>query len=258
MKDKITKIINKVGIKDVGFCAFSEISHTLLDCRAKERLPEGAKTVILLIFPYKVREEKPQGISRYAAVPDYHKVCGEYLKKCCAELEKHIDGYEFVCFADNSPLPEVLAAAKAGLGKIGENGLLITEKFGSYVFIGEIVTDFALELPQREIEHCSNCGKCKEFCPKDKYGDCLSNISQKKGLLNETEEAALKDHNILWGCDICSAVCPENDNAQNTYIKEFIEGYRDTYTLDEDISGRAYEWRGEKTVKRNYLNLNGK
>ena len=58
-------------------------------------------------------------------------------------------------------------------------------------------------------------------------------------------------NNIIWGCDICAEICPLNKNSNITYIKEFIEGYRDSYTLGEDISGRAYEWRGEKTVSRN-------
>ena len=70
--------------------------------------------------------------------------------------------------------------------------------------------------------------------------------------LNFAEKAALKKYNTVWGCDICAEVCPLNKNAANTYIPEFISGYRDRYEYGEDISGRAYEWRGEKVIKRNY------
>ncbi|MDD6478236.1 MAG: DUF1730 domain-containing protein [Oscillospiraceae bacterium] len=255
MKQRIIEIITEVGIKDVGFCAFSQLEDKLIDCRAKNRIPQNAKTVITCLFPYKVREAAPQNISRYAAVPDYHKVCGEYLRRACAEVSKYIDGYQFDFFIDNSPIPEVYAAAISGLGVIGKNGLLINKKYGSFVFIGEIITDLDLRLDNKTPKNCKDCGICMSVCPKGILGDCLSNISQKKGELEAEELAALQKHNIVWGCDICSEVCPENKDAQITYIKEFIDGYRDKFCLGEDISGRAYEWRGEKPVMRNLLNL---
>ena len=111
MKKKIKDIINKAGIEDVGFCAFKLVEDKLLNCSARSRIPENAKTVIICLFPYKVKEEKPQFISRYAAVPDYHTVVTHYLSKVCTELHKHIDGYQFEYFVDNSPVPEVYAAA---------------------------------------------------------------------------------------------------------------------------------------------------
>ena len=254
MRDKIKSIINKVGIKDVGFCAYNKVSEKLIECRAKQRLPKNAKTVIVCLFPYKVKELPPENISRYAAVPDYHKICGEYLERATAELRKHIDGYQFEFFIDNSPLPEVYTAAVAGLGVIGENELLITEDYGSYVFVGEIVTDFQLDLNETAPKYCNACGKCKTVCPKyTEKSECLSKISQKKGELSPLEVELLRKHKIIWGCDICMEVCPQNQNAKTTYIKEFIDGYRNRYTEGEDIKMRAYEWRGEKTVQRNYL-----
>ena len=86
----------------------------------------------------------------------------------------------------------------------------------------------------------------------DLEGKCLSAVTQQKKELNFAEKAALKKYNTVWGCDICAEVCPLNKNAANTYIPEFISGYRDRYEYGEDISGRAYEWRGEKVIKRNY------
>ncbi len=254
MCDKIKAIINKVGIKDVGFCAYNKVSEKLIECRAKERLPKNAKTVIVCLFPYKVKEAPPESISRYAAVPDYHRVCGEYLKKATDELRKQIDKHRFEWFVDNSPLPEVYTAACAGMGIIGENGLLITEEYGSFVFLGEIVTDLELNLPEIEPKNCKDCGKCKAVCPKHtENSECLSKISQKKGELSSTDIELLRKNKIVWGCDICAEVCPENKQAQTTYIAEFINGYRNCYTNAEDVKGRAYEWRGEKTVQRNYL-----
>lgn len=251
MKERIIEIAKKCGIKDIGFCEFSAIEDNLLECRAKGRIPENAKTVILFLFPYKVRKEKPDRISRYAAVPDYHKVCGKYLEKIKQELEKEFKNAKFEAFIDNSPIPEVYAAATAGLGVKGENGLLINEKWGSWCFIGEIVTTLDIKC-EKNFKKCSLCGDCKRDCPSGLQRDlCLSALSQQKKELSEEEKALLLQNNIIWGCDICAEICPLNKNSNITYIKEFIEDYRDSYTLGEDISGRAYEWRGEKTVSRN-------
>ena len=141
--------------------------------------------------------------------------------------------------------------------RVGKNGLLITENYGSYVFIGEIVTDLEMELPPIEIKHCNNCGICKTHCPVGlEKSNCLSKLSQKKGELDEESAVLLKKHKIIWGCDICAEACPLNKGTKKTYINEFIEGYRDCYICGEDIKGRAFEWRGEKTVKRNFDLIN--
>ena len=251
MKERITEIVKNCGITDIGFCRFSAVEGKLLECRAKGRIPENAKTVILFLFPYKVREERPDKISRYAAVPDYHIICEKYLEKIKQELEKEFKDEKFEAFIDNSPIPEVYSAARAGLGVKGENGLLINEKWGSWCFIGEIVTTLDINC-ENSFKKCPLCGNCKKACPSGLQRDhCLSALSQQKKELSEEEKALLLQNNIIWGCDICAEICPLNKNSNITYIKEFIEGYRDSYTLGEDISGRAYEWRGEKTVSRN-------
>lgn len=257
MNDKIIKIVNDYGIDDIGFCAFDTVKENLLDCRAAARIPEKAASIILFLFPYKVKEQPPQKISRYAAVPDYHIICGEYLKKIKAALEAEFPKNRFEMFIDNSPIPEVYAAACAGLGVIGENGLLINRRWGSWCFIGEIVTDLSLNCKNKP-ENCSLCGACKNACPRGIHGtDCLSALSQQKKPLSETEIRAITENNIIWGCDICAEVCPHNKSAELTYIEEFKKGYRDSYIPGEDIKNRAYAWRGEKVVKRNYEILNG-
>ncbi len=254
MKAKILNILNQTNIKEVGFCDFECVADRLLDCRAKERLPKNTKTVIICAFPYKVKDTPPQLLSRYAALPDYHTVVGNMLKVACNALKKEHPQNEFESFCDNSPIPEVLAAATAGLGVKGDNGLLITKKYGSYVFLGEIVTDLFIE-DENKYSECDHCGKCKNVCPValDKQ-NCLSNLSQQKKL-TDCELEILKQNNILWGCDICANACPHNTNAENTDIAEFLNGYRDTYSPEEDPTDRPYIWRGAEAIRRNYNNL---
>lgn len=254
MNKQVTDILKANGIKNVGFCAFDEIKDCLIDCRAKARLPQNSKTVIMCFFPYKVKEKEPILLSRYAAIPDYHDVCGNMLSATCEKLKETYPQNEFAYFCDNSPVPEVLAASIAGLGVKGDNGLLITKEYGSFVFLGEIVTDLVLDC-KNEYNECTHCGRCKIICPVtlDKT-NCLSNLSQKKKVTNE-ELQLLKSNNILWGCDICQKVCPMNKQSKITDITEFIAGYRNEYTPTENPQNRPYTWRGDAVIKRNYENV---
>ena len=77
-------------------------------------------------------------------VTDYHLIAGEYLQRFCEALRQQFPNNRFEPFTDNSPVPEVRSALLAGLGRRGKNGLLLHPDYGSYVFIGEVVTDLAL------------------------------------------------------------------------------------------------------------------
>ena len=126
-----------------GFSDFDLIKDRLIDCRAKARLPEGARTVISVLFPYYLGEEfyKAANVSRYAVSEDYHIVTAELLNAAADRLRERFPDNVFEVFIDNSPLPEVRCAVNAGLGCLGKNSLFINETYGSWVFLGEIVTD---------------------------------------------------------------------------------------------------------------------
>ena len=222
----------------------------LIECAQKRRIPNGAKTVMVCFLPYKVKEEPPKNISRYTAVPDYHRIFGEKLENAAKKLREYYVNQTFEPFIDNSPVPEVYAASLSGLGAIGDNGLLITKKYGSFVFLGEIITDLEIETKD-EVSTCLHCGLCKTACPKCEDLDCISKVTQKKKELTPSEKSAIIEHHTVWGCDLCAEICPMNKGAECTYVDEFIAGYRDEYRLGEDITGRAYEWRGEAVIKRN-------
>ena len=250
-KVDIINIMSTNNMPHVSICDFDFVKDKLLTCRKITEIPKNAKSIIMTVFPYKVNQKAPKGISRYAAVPDYHVVCQKMLAAAVSELKRCFPNNEFCFFVDNSPIPEVAAAVHSGLGVIGKNGLLIHEKYGSYVFIGEIVTDLELEADKGG-KKCLDCGQCSAACPTKLHKDtCLSAVNQQKKTLEEAQIEQILKSGYIWGCDICSEVCPMNQGTPPTYIKEFIDGYREEYKMDESHEGRAYAWRGPDIIKRN-------
>ena len=265
----IEKLLSAEDITEWGVCNFED-ALPLIDCAAKNRLPKTPKSVIVALFPYKLESYPKHNISKYAMVPDYHKVCTEKLDRVCAQLKKLCPDNDFVSFADNSPIREVNAATLAGLGVKGKNGLLINKTYGSYVFIAEIVTDLLVTASSPNTNPCFACALCARVCPtyaivngKVEEQKCLSYITQKKGTLTDEEQEAVRKNGMVWGCDACSDICPMNDKALSTNIKEFQTDiiYEVNYPENNrEIKDRAYGFRGAEVIRRNLdlINQEGK
>lgn len=201
-------------------CSFGSVSFQhlhIFDTRGKAKLPISAKSVLIIIFPYYSKNAFMGNLSAYCSVKDYHFVIMEQLKSIIFDLKKLFPLEEFVPFVDVSPVDEVDAAVKAGLGIKGKNSLLITPLYGSFVFIGEIVTTLQLEDILQDDKGCMGCGICQKSCPGRCISDtgiikesCASFISQKKQSLTKTETEILKRADTVFGCDICQNVCPHN------------------------------------------------
>ena len=243
-----------------GICSFESIGE-LIPCRAKERIPENAKSVITYLFPYWLGEDfyRKSNISKYAVPNDYHIIVGEYLKKITDELRNQYPDNTFEYFCDNSPINEVRAAVLCGLGVKGRNSLLINPVYGSFCFIGEIITDKKFDYSVEDKGTCLDCGICAKKCPQKAITleginkeRCLSDITQHKGELSTESIEQIKKYGCIWGCDVCQDVCPMNKNISVTPIKEFIETAKPFYESGDSIENRAYAWRGKKVIERNY------
>ena len=228
----------------------------------REGISEG--TVIMMAVPYATPDEEGRNISAYAAARDYHLFFRELFDRLLPALRQNFPRHRFVGFADHSPIDEVDAAVRAGLGVLGDNGLLLTVAYSSYVFLGEVITDAVLPAQAGELLTCHHCGACRRACPValDK-SQCLSALTQKKGALTESENTRLAAHPLVWGCDTCQEACPYTHRAkENGTLYSALPFFR-TERLphitensisemdDAAFSSRAYAWRGREVILRN-------
>ena len=253
----MNKILSQHNIYHFGCVSFQHLN--ILDVRSKARIPQNCTGAIAMIFPYFNKSAFGGNISAYCAVDDYHTVVGMQLKSICEELCEKYPGHSFVPFVDDSPVDEVDMCVKAGLGVRGENSLLITPQFGSYVFIGEILTTLPLETTCFENKGCLSCGLCARKCPGGAISGgvctekCASHISQKKGELSPEETEILARAHTVFGCDVCQTVCPMNRDIQPA-DNLFSDNILSTVTVEnvENIyKSRPFGWRGLKVLQRN-------
>ncbi len=226
-------------------------------------------TAMLFVIPYSMqadREMLNRNLSLYAVPRDYHGYVEVLKTSLLPEMQARFPNRHFALFSDHSPISEVEAAARAGLGVRGENGLLITPQWGSYVFIAALMTDADYtavtgdDVPvfPDEPPHCEQCGACVAACPARNGGACLSALTQKKGKLTPDEIETLRAHPLVWGCDTCQTVCPHNQAVPDTPIPYFREKRICSLTskfleeTDEDaFASRAFSWRGRSVILRN-------
>lgn len=198
-----------------------------------ELLSEGCVSVIVLLLnyhrtDYAHRNASAFQVSEYALGRDYHAVMREKLHLLAQYVQTLGEGVKTRCCVDTAPVLEKALARRAGLGWIGRNTLLVTEK-GSRFFIGEIFTSLPLHPDAPVEERCGGCNACVEACPAHALSAegldarrCLSyqTIERKELPLPEEVKNAL-GHRI-YGCDVCQQVCPYNRNAEETKVDDFL------------------------------------
>ena len=196
------------------------------------KLVDGAKSVICLMQNYYTNSEQsdPQAprIAKYARGKDYHWVLKQKLFAIVDRLKREIGEFNFRVFVDSGPVLEKAWAAKAGLGWIGKNSLLLNRERGSFYFLCEIIVDFDLDYDQPIADFCAKCRKCIDACPTGALAEprildarrCISyfTIEYRGDLPAELRD---KFSNWMFGCDICQDVCPWNRKSTPHSVPEF-------------------------------------
>lgn len=183
-------------------------------------LVDGAKSVISLLlnyYPSELQREDSYKISKYAYGQDYHFVIKEKLKELLDAIQDQIGEVSGRAFVDSAPVLDKAWAAKSGLGWIGKNSNLITQKVGSFYFIAELIVDLDLDYDNPTTDHCGTCTACIDACPTQAIiapyqvdgSKCISyyTIELKENL---PEDAKGKLDDWAFGCDVCQDVCPWN------------------------------------------------
>ena len=183
-------------------------------------LVDDAKSIVSLLlnyYPSEFQIEESYKISKYAYGQDYHSVIKNKLKELLFSIQSTIGEVSGRAFVDSAPILDKAWAAKSGLGWIGKNGNLLTQKVGSFYFIAELIIDLDLEYDYATTDHCGSCTACIDACPTDAIvspyivdgSKCISyfTIELKE---NIPQEMKGKFEDWAFGCDVCQDVCPWN------------------------------------------------
>ena len=183
-------------------------------------LVDDAKSVISLLlnyYPSELQNEDSYKISKYAYGQDYHHVIKEKLNELLHFIQTEIGEVSGRAFVDSAPVLDKAWAAKSGLGWVGKNSNLITQKVGSFYFIAELIIDLELDYDTPTTDHCGSCTACLDACPTKAIvspyvvdgSKCISyfTIELKDNLPQEMKG---KFDDWMFGCDVCQEVCPWN------------------------------------------------
>lgn len=270
-KRRLTASIRATGAIAVGYAEAAPVSHEESDGfgrwldggnhasmewlarheelrRDPRLLLDGAKTVVSIAYPFFQPERRdaalPQ-ISMYAYGKDYHDVIRKKLRPVCRGLSETTGCATRIC-VDSAPVAERYWALKAGIGRRGDNGAVIIDGYGSFVFLCELLTSLELPTDEPSGKECLHCGRCRGACPgkailpggRIRAQRCLSylTVEHREAFPGEGESAdALNSpagQRTLYGCDMCQLVCPCNAGADASLaLPEFLPRNGEMLTL---------------------------
>lgn len=299
-KVDIIEYSKKIGIDKIGFASadvFTELKErlrrqqelgyqsgfekgTIEERTEPERLLPGAKSIISIAMAYpskipnppKSTKENRRGIfCRASWGTDYHYVLRNRLEKLKEFILNRYPDLTSEIMVDTGELSDRAVAERAGVGFIGKNTLLITEEYGSFVYLGEIITNIPF-VPDEPVEDsCGDCTRCLDACPTGALVNpgqlnakrCLAFLTQTKDSL--PDEFRDKIGTRVYGCDTCQAVCPRNKQIDFHHHEEFRPDpevakpklkpmLRMTNREFREKFGRVSGfWRGKNPLQRNAM-----
>lgn len=300
LKQELIAYSKEIGIDKIGFTTadpFTELKNRLirqqeLGYQSGFEEPDIDKRVtpgllleeprsiisIALAYPSKmtVRVEGKKGerrgiFSRASWGLDYHHILRDRLNKLEEFIICKAPNARLKSMVDTGELSDRAVAERAGIGWSGKNCAIITPEFGSYVYIGEMITSlpFAPDTPIED--QCGSCTKCLEACPTSALVQggqinaqrCISFLTQTKGFI--PDEYREKIGNRVYGCDSCQTACPHNKGKNFHFHDEMEPNPEVAKPLLKPIlklSNREFKnkfgnvagsWRGKKPIQRNAI-----
>ncbi|KHE72319.1 tRNA epoxyqueuosine(34) reductase QueG [Halobacillus sp. BBL2006] len=299
-KEEVIAYSKEIGIDKIGFASadvFGELKARLkrqealgyqsgfekgsVDERTEPgRLLPGAQSIISIALAYpskmhdapKSKKGDRRGIfCRASWGQDYHDVLRDRLHKLGAFIQEHFPEVELKSMVDTGELSDRAVAERAGVGFSGKNCAVITPEFGSYVYLGELVTNIPFAPDEPVDDSCGDCNICVDACPTGALVQggqlnaqrCIAFLTQTKGFL--PDEFRSKIGNRLYGCDTCQTVCPKNRKKDFHHHEEFEpdpDVVKPKLTPLLSISNRQFKetfgfisgsWRGKKPIQRNAI-----
>ena len=297
IKEEIIKLSKEIGISKIGFTTADDFDylekslrlaveegrnsgfeHKNIEERIKPKLSlASAKTIISIAvaYPHKLKQQPQKtAYKRGKFTPnswglDYHYVLQDKLDRLAKGIEELTADFEYKGMVDTGALVDTAVARRAGIGFIGKNGLVIYKEFGSYMFLGELITNLDIEPDQPVDYDCGDCNRCLTACPTScLIGDgtmnakrCLSFQTQDKGIMDLEFRKKIKT--VIYGCDICQICCPYNKGLDNPLATEidpelahpellpFLELSNGQFK--EKFGHIAGSWRGKNILQRNAI-----
>jgi epoxyqueuosine reductase len=250
----------------------SEFEELNLPKRLNPRLssPE-ANSIIALgkvcppVAPVKLARGQGK-IARFARGRDYHLELREAMDRLSCLLQNQLSLTPLTTIVDTGPLIDRAVAARAGIGWYGKNCSIISQGYGSWIALGQILIKEKLKPDKPQKEQCGSCDKCLQACPTGALQGpyqlnsnlCLSQLTQTKSIIPKKYRLMLGTR--IYGCDTCQEVCPYN-NFSGNLVSEQEEEAIDLISLlrmsnsefRRKYKDKAYAWRGKNILQRNAI-----
>lgn len=204
-----------------------------------------AKSVLVAAVSYKPETSDhftDAKFARYGWGQDYHDFVKNKLDQLVKWIEKELgQKINARTYVDTGPILEKNIAERAGVGWMGKNTCLIHPHFGSYIYLGEILTDLEFTSDIPSTHHCGTCTKCLDACPTQAFiapykmdaTKCISYHTIENRDLSIPDDIAKNLNGYVAGCDICQEVCPWNSKSPPSTVTETTPSAYTSLTLQQ-------------------------